>query len=69
MHITRDELYELVSSKPATEVAKSFSTLTTTLREIRKALNVPQPDRGYWAKKQWGKPVTQIPRYSEEISL
>jgi DNA-binding transcriptional ArsR family regulator len=60
-HITRNELYELVWSKPATEVAKSFSTSTTTLREICKALNVPQPDRGYWAKKQWGKPVTQIP--------
>ncbi len=48
--VTRDELYELVWSSPMAEVAAKFGVSGSYLTRICKALNVPQPRAGHWAK-------------------
>lgn len=53
--MTRDELYELVWSKPMTEVAKNFDVSSSYMARVCTALNVPRPERGYWAKLAVGK--------------
>ncbi len=48
--MTREELYELVWSKPMTLVAKEFDLSSSYMARVCAALNVPRPERGYWAK-------------------
>ena len=57
--LTRQELYEKVWAVPATALAKEFGFSITTLRDVCIALDVPRPDRGYWAKLSHGKKVTK----------
>jgi hypothetical protein len=53
---TRKELYGLVWSQPMRTAARSVGISDVALaRHCRKA-NVPVPPRGYWARKQSGKP-------------
>lgn len=56
---TRQELYDLVWSAPVQAVAKTFSLSDRGLAKICTAANIPVPARGYWAKKEAGKPVTR----------
>ncbi|MDK1389594.1 hypothetical protein QN224_29885 [Sinorhizobium sp. 8-89] len=53
--MTREELYELVWSKPMTEVAKDFDVSGSYMARVCTVLNVPRPERGYWAKLAVGK--------------
>lgn len=64
--LTRDLLYEKVWSVPAVKLAKEFGFSSTTLRDICIALNVPRPDRGYWAKLSHGKKVNKTPLPAEQ---
>ena len=61
IEITRDQLYEAIWSKPTTVVAKSFGISDVAVAKICKKLDIPKPKLGYWAKKQHGKRVRQIP--------
>ncbi len=61
IEITRDQLYEAIWSKPTTAVAKDFEISDVAVAKICKKLDVPKPKLGYWAKKQHGKRVRQIP--------
>jgi hypothetical protein len=56
---TRQSLYDLAWSQPIQNLAKSFSLSDRGLAKICVAANIPVPARGYWAKKQAGKPVTR----------
>src|SRR5690349_8415822 len=56
---TRQSLYELVWSEPMQTLAKRFSLSDRGLAKICASANVPVPSRGYWAKKQVGKPVNK----------
>ena len=56
---TRQELYDLVWSAPVQAVAKTFSLSDRGLAKICTAANIPVPARGYWAKKEAGKPVSK----------
>ena len=47
--VTRQELYDLVWSRPLTHVAKDFGISGSMLGRICKDRNVPRPPRGYWA--------------------
>jgi len=47
--LTRQELYDLVWSKPMIHVAKCFGISDVMLGKICRDLNVPRPPRGYWA--------------------
>lgn len=57
--ITREELYELVWSKPMLQVASQFEVSSSYMARICAALNVPRPEPGYWAKKAVGKAPPQ----------
>lgn len=59
--MTREELYELVWSKPMTEVAKSFDVSGSYMARVCTVLNVPRPERGYWAKLTVGKAPAREP--------
>ncbi len=53
----REELYRKVWEKPISEAAKEEHIADATLRNRCKKLQVPIPDRGYWAKLRAGKTV------------
>jgi len=57
----RETLYREVWEKPVTEVAKRYGVSDVAIHKICKALNVPVPPRGYWAKVKANKPVKKIP--------
>lgn len=53
--VSREELYELVWSIPMTKVAEKFSVSGSYMARVCSVLNVPHPERGYWAKLEVGK--------------
>lgn len=53
--ISREELYELVWSKPMTKVAEQFEVSSSYMARVCTILNVPRPERGYRAKLAVGK--------------
>jgi hypothetical protein len=53
--IAREELYELVWSMPMTKVAEKFSVSVGYMARVCSVLAVPRPERGYWAKLEFGK--------------
>ena len=55
--VTREELYEMVWGTPMSRLAIEFGISGNGLAKICDRLNVPYPPRGYWAKKDAGKPV------------
>ena len=59
--ITRDDLYDLVWSQPMTKVAQQFDVSGSYLARICTLLNVPRPERGYWAKLAVGKAPPKVP--------
>ena len=58
--LTRQEMYDLVWSKPMTQLAAEFEISDVGLRKICKAAKVPTPGIGYWAKLANGKAVAKI---------
>lgn len=56
-NLTRQMMYELVWSKPATELAKELSVSDVAIGKICKRFNIPKPTMGYWAKLAAGKEV------------
>lgn len=59
--VTRDELYGLVWARPMTSLAKEFGISDVALHKTCRKHDIPTPPQGYWAKKQFGKPVTVTP--------
>jgi len=59
--ITRDDLYDLVWSQPMIKVAQKFDVSGSYLARICTLLNVPRPQRGYWAKLAVGKAPPKVP--------
>lgn len=61
--ISREELYQLVWCKPMTKVAEQFGVSGSYMARVCAILNVPRPDRGYWAKLEVGKapPAEPLP--------
>lgn len=58
--LTREELYELVWSKPLVELAQDFGLSDVAVAKRCRKLGVPVPGRGYWARVAAG----QTPRQS-----
>lgn len=58
--ISREELYNLVWSKPLCILAEEYSISDTGLKKICKKHNIPLPRQGHWQKVKYGKAVTQI---------
>jgi hypothetical protein len=59
--ISREDLYDLVWSKPITEVAAQFEVSGSYMARVCTALGVARPDRGYWAKHAVGKAPPRKP--------
>ncbi|MBA4000159.1 hypothetical protein [Brevundimonas sp.] len=58
---TREEFYELVWSKPMTQLANEFALSDVALHKICRKHGIPNPPLGWWAKKAAGKPVERTP--------
>lgn len=57
----RKTLYEEVWKAPVVKVATRYGVSDVMIHKVCKALNIPVPPRGYWAKKAAGQPVEQVP--------
>lgn len=53
--VSREELYELVWSTPMVKVGEKFKVSGSYMARVCANLNVPRPERGYWAKLAVGK--------------
>jgi hypothetical protein len=58
--MTRHALYELVWSTPLTALAPQFDISDVALKKTCAKFDIPVPERGYWAKRQAGKPTAQV---------
>lgn len=58
---TREEFYELVWTKPVTQLAKEFALSDVALHKICRKHAIPNPPPGWWAKLAAGKPVSRTP--------
>lgn len=52
--LSRQDLYELVWSKPMRELAKDFNISDVALAKRCRRLSIPVPGRGYWARLDAG---------------
>ncbi len=59
--VSREELYQLVWSKPMIKVAEQLGVSGSYMARVCTVLNVPRPERGYWAKLAVGKAPAQTP--------
>lgn len=57
----RDTLYAEVWANPVTIVAARYGLSDVGLAKICRALNIPLPSRGYWAKLKAGRVMKQVP--------
>jgi hypothetical protein len=57
----REELYAEVWEQPLVKIAPKYAISAVMLGKICRQLLIPVPGRGYWAKKQYGKPVRRLP--------
>jgi hypothetical protein len=55
MAITRDQLYQEVWAEPMTRVAARHDVSSSFLARVCTRLNIPRPQRGYWAKLAVGR--------------
>ena len=55
--VSREELHALVWKTPMSRLSVGFGLSSNRLAKICARLDVPVPPRGYWAKKDAGKPV------------
>jgi hypothetical protein len=61
--LTREELYTLVWSEPMLKVSARYGVSSSYMARVCTLLNVPRPERGYWAKLAVGKaqPAPPLP--------
>lgn len=59
--ISRKELYELVWSKPLTQIAKEFDISDVAFAKVVRKYGIPLPGRGYWAKIRAGMTPDKVP--------
>ena len=59
--IMREDLYNLVWTKPITKIAKDYDVSDSAIIKICKKMEVPRPGMGYWAKVEHGKKVKVKP--------
>lgn len=56
-NLSREELYELVWSKPASLLAQEFVVSDVAITKLCRKLNIPKPTLGHWQKLKAGKKV------------
>ncbi|WP_290810680.1 hypothetical protein [Ferrovibrio sp.] len=61
VHMTRQELYELVWASPISKLAEKFGMSDRGIAKICAKAEVPVPERGYWARVQAGQTAAKSP--------
>ena len=66
--ILRNDLCNLVWSKPVTKIAQDYDVSDSAIIKICKKMEIPKPGRGYWVKVECGKKVkvTPLPKLSKK---
>lgn len=66
----REKLYDELWTEPVAKVALKYEVSDATLRKHCKKLDIPLPDKGYWAKLKSGQKVakTKLPKVTREVS-
>jgi len=59
--LSREQLYKEIWKTPARVLAKQFNISDVGLAKACKRMGIPRPPRGYWRRKETGKPVKTIP--------
>jgi len=59
--VTREELHQEVWGAPMIKVAEKYGVSSSYLARVCTQLNVPRPERGYWAKLAAGHKVAVVP--------
>ena len=69
--VSREDLYRQVWSEPMLSLAKKYGVSSSYLARVCTRMNVPRPERGYWAKLEHGKPVSKplLPPASADHAL
>jgi hypothetical protein len=57
----RQELYAEVLEQSLVKVAAKYGVSAVALGKVCRELQIPLPGRGYWTKKEFGKPVEELP--------
>lgn len=57
--LTRQELFDLVWTKPATHIAKDFGVQPAMVLKACSLLNIPRPTTGHWVKLEHGQAVAK----------
>jgi hypothetical protein len=57
----REELYADVWEQPLVKIARKHGVSAVMVGKVCRKLQIPLPGRGYWIKKEFGKPVVQLP--------
>ena len=57
----REQLYEEIWESPLVKLGTKYGISAVALGKVCRKLQIPLPGRGYWVKKDFGKPVVQIP--------
>ncbi|HXJ12888.1 MAG TPA: hypothetical protein VNH19_11490 [Candidatus Limnocylindrales bacterium] len=57
----REQLYAEVWEQPLVKVAPKYGISAVGLGKVCGKLQIPLPGRGYWTKKEFGKPVERLP--------
>src|SRR5688572_28928312 len=50
VRLTREQLYDLVWSRPMTQIAAEFGMSSVAFAKYCEAADVPRPERGYWRR-------------------
>lgn len=59
--VTRQQLYDQVWATPMRKLATTYGLSDVGLAKVCRRHEIPRPPVGYWAKKEFGKPVRQAP--------
>jgi hypothetical protein len=57
----RVQLYSEIWEKPLIKLAAKYGISAVALGKVARKLQIPLPGRGYWTKKDFGKPVERLP--------
>jgi hypothetical protein len=57
----REELYNQIWEQPLVKTATKYGISAIALGKVCRKLQIPLPGRGYWTKKEFGKPVERLP--------
>lgn len=68
LRLSRAELYELIWSKPMTDIARQFDIRDQHIAQACDYHDIARPPAGYWQKVEHGKAVERIALSNDKFS-